>query len=128
MGYWCEGSVSTAVPPTSTSDVKGQRNKTGGITIRAALVYGAMNRCCRGYRRTHAPDNTLIQTEIQLLCDTDFPEVGRGLKINNVYFQEDLPLLSQYLISRFKAVTKPWFCAAREYSEWNDRYASILLL
>lgn len=38
MGYWWEGSTSTAVPPTSTSDVVGQRNKIEGSTLGAALV------------------------------------------------------------------------------------------
>ena len=40
MEYWQEGSTPTAIPPTSTSDVMGQHNKTGGITFRATLVYG----------------------------------------------------------------------------------------
>jgi len=31
MEYWREGSASTAVPPTSASDVVGQHNKIGGI-------------------------------------------------------------------------------------------------
>ena len=35
--YWWEGSVSTAIPPTSTSDIMGQHNKLGGIFSRAAL-------------------------------------------------------------------------------------------
>jgi len=38
MGYWWEGSLSTAIPPTSASDIVGQHNKTGGITFRAAIV------------------------------------------------------------------------------------------
>ncbi len=33
------GSASTAVPPTSTSDVMGQHDKIGGSTFRAALVH-----------------------------------------------------------------------------------------
>ena len=37
MEYWWEGSTSTAVPPTSTSDIVGQCNKIEGITFRAAL-------------------------------------------------------------------------------------------
>ena len=36
--YWREGSTSTAIPPTSASDVVGQRNKIGGFTFGAALV------------------------------------------------------------------------------------------
>ena len=36
--YWWEGSTSTAVPPTSTSDVTGQHNKRRG-TIFGALPY-----------------------------------------------------------------------------------------
>ena len=36
MGYWWEGSASTAIPLTSASDVVGQHGKTGGITFRAA--------------------------------------------------------------------------------------------
>jgi len=39
MEYWWEGSTSTAVSPTPASDVLCQRNKMGGIAIRAALVY-----------------------------------------------------------------------------------------
>ena len=37
-GYWQEGSTSTAVPPTSTSDVTGQQNIMGGIISGAALA------------------------------------------------------------------------------------------
>jgi len=39
MEYWWEVSTSTAIPPTSTSDVVGQHHNIGGITFRAALVY-----------------------------------------------------------------------------------------
>jgi len=39
MKYWWEGSVSTAIPPTSASDTAGQQNKKGGITFRASLLY-----------------------------------------------------------------------------------------
>ena len=35
-----EGSVSTAIPPPSASDVMGQHNKQGGITFRADTVMG----------------------------------------------------------------------------------------
>ena len=38
MGYWWEGSTSTAITPTSASDIVGQYNKIGGITSRAALI------------------------------------------------------------------------------------------
>jgi len=38
MEYWWEGSASTDIPPSSTFDVMGQHNKTGGITFRAALI------------------------------------------------------------------------------------------
>ena len=38
MEYWCEGSASTAIPPTFTSDTAGQRNEIGGITFGAALI------------------------------------------------------------------------------------------
>ena len=37
--YWWEGSTSTAIQPTSISDVVGQHNKTVGITFGAALVF-----------------------------------------------------------------------------------------
>ena len=43
MRYWWEGSTSTAIPPTSASDAMSQRNKTGGITSRAALVKYIVN-------------------------------------------------------------------------------------
>jgi len=43
MEYWWEGSTSTAIPPTSASDAMSQRNKTGGITSRAALVKYIVN-------------------------------------------------------------------------------------
>ena len=36
--YLWEGSTSSAIPPTSTSDIVGQHNKIGGITFRAALI------------------------------------------------------------------------------------------
>lgn len=38
MEYWWEGSTSTAIPPTSASDIMGQRNKLEGTTFRAVLV------------------------------------------------------------------------------------------
>ena len=38
-GYWWEGSASTAIPPTSTSDTVSQHNELGGITFGAALVF-----------------------------------------------------------------------------------------
>ena len=38
MGYFWEGSVSTAIPPISASDVVGQQNKIGGITFGASLI------------------------------------------------------------------------------------------
>ena len=37
--HWWEGSASSAMPPTSASDVMGQHSKIGGITFRAAFVY-----------------------------------------------------------------------------------------
>jgi len=38
MEYRQEGSTSTAIPPTSASDVVGQNNKIGGLTFGAVLV------------------------------------------------------------------------------------------
>ena len=40
MGYWWEGSASTAIPPTSTADVVSQHNERGGITSGSVLT------CC----------------------------------------------------------------------------------
>lgn len=37
MGYWCEDSTSSAIPPTSTSNGMGQHHKVGGTTFAAAL-------------------------------------------------------------------------------------------
>jgi len=39
MECWQEGSNSTAVPQTTTSDVVGQHNKIGGVTFGAALIH-----------------------------------------------------------------------------------------
>ena len=39
MEYWWEGSTSTAISPTSTSDFVGQHNKIGGINFGATLVH-----------------------------------------------------------------------------------------
>jgi len=36
MEYWWEGSTSTAIPTTSTSDVVDQNNKVGGIALGVA--------------------------------------------------------------------------------------------
>jgi len=36
--YWWEGSISTAIPPTSTSDVMGQHHKIGGIAFKAPVI------------------------------------------------------------------------------------------
>jgi len=38
MGYWCEGTTCTIVPPQSASDIVGQENKIGGISFGAALL------------------------------------------------------------------------------------------
>ena len=38
MGYWRQGSTSTAIPPTSASDVVDQHNKIGGVRFGAPLV------------------------------------------------------------------------------------------
>jgi len=38
MKYWWEDSTSTAVPPTSASDIMSQSNNMGGITFGAALI------------------------------------------------------------------------------------------
>jgi len=38
MEYWSEGSASTAIPPTSASDIVGQHNKIGGITSAAGPI------------------------------------------------------------------------------------------
>ena len=38
MGCWWEGSASTAIPPTPTSDVAYQHHKIGGITFGRAFV------------------------------------------------------------------------------------------
>jgi len=43
MKYWQEGSTSTAIPPTPTSDILGQHNKIGGITFGAALIKYIVN-------------------------------------------------------------------------------------
>jgi len=36
--HWWEDSASTAIPPTSASDVMGQHHKIGHITFRAAVI------------------------------------------------------------------------------------------
>ena len=42
MEYWWEGSTSTAVPPTSASDVVGLHHKLGSITFGAAPVFSVL--------------------------------------------------------------------------------------
>ena len=39
MEHWWEGSTSTALSPTSASDMLGQRNKARGIAFGAALIF-----------------------------------------------------------------------------------------
>ena len=39
MEYWRGGSTSTAISPTSASDIVGQHNKIGGINSGATLIY-----------------------------------------------------------------------------------------
>ena len=41
MEYWWEGSTSTAVTPTSTSDTDSQNHEVGGSTYGAALIHVA---------------------------------------------------------------------------------------
>jgi len=50
MKYRWERSTSTVVPPTSNSDITGHHNKTGDITIRAALTH-IKKRNKKQYRR-----------------------------------------------------------------------------
>jgi len=38
MKYWWEGLTSTAIPPTSISDITGQQNDTGDITFGAGHI------------------------------------------------------------------------------------------
>ena len=38
MEYWWEGPISTAIPPTSASDIMSQHNKTGDITFGVILM------------------------------------------------------------------------------------------
>ena len=59
MGYWQEGSASTAVPPPSDSDMVGQHNKTGGITFGAALIC-PIDRCVWLWRQMNAIKNLLV--------------------------------------------------------------------
>jgi len=40
VGYWWEGSTSTATPPTCASGVVGQQHKIGGIIFGAAIAVG----------------------------------------------------------------------------------------
>ena len=42
MKYWWEGSTSTAILPTSTSDIMGQCDKVEDITFGAALLQNTM--------------------------------------------------------------------------------------
>ena len=42
MEYWFESSTSTAIPPTSTSDIAYQHCKIGGVTFRAALTFRSL--------------------------------------------------------------------------------------
>ena len=59
MEHWQEGSASTAMPSTSTSDMVGQHNETGGIIFRSTLIHGTfclssiMNFCYSGSK--HSP-------------------------------------------------------------------------
>ena len=39
LEYWREGSTSSAILPTSASDITGQLNKIAGNTFRPALLY-----------------------------------------------------------------------------------------
>ena len=43
MGYWWEGSTSTAIPPTSASDGMGQHHKIEGITFGTPLSFAVIN-------------------------------------------------------------------------------------
>jgi len=38
MEYWQESSITTAIPPTSASDVMSPHNKIGGINFGAASI------------------------------------------------------------------------------------------
>ena len=54
MEYYWEGSLFTAIPPTSAFEVVGQHNKIRGITFRAALVSGVS--CLKDGTKTYHLD------------------------------------------------------------------------
>jgi hypothetical protein len=56
--YWREGSASTAISPTSTSDVMGQRNKIGVINFGVTLVH--FNRSEKYLHSEADPSNLLF--------------------------------------------------------------------
>ena len=58
MEYWWEGSTSTAIPPTSASEVMGQYIKIAGVTIGAALIL------CRSL--THHIEELFLSSAVQL--------------------------------------------------------------
>jgi len=82
MEYWRGGSTSTAIPPTSTSDIAGQRNQIEGVTFRAAFmacrnknedINGTGMQCsfCKSYTNVTAIE-TLVQMDqsyvINFIC------------------------------------------------------------
>lgn len=44
LEYWWEGTTSTAVQPTSDTDIVGHHDRIGGIAFAAILIYSKM--CC----------------------------------------------------------------------------------
>ena len=75
--YWSEGSTSIAIPPTSASDVVGQRYKIQGIIFKAALVpLFKMHNCWKTL-----PYDTGTVLSSRMLCLSGNSLFGQGLYI-----------------------------------------------
>ena len=97
MEYWWDGSASTIISPTSTSDVMDQCNKIEDITFGAALI---IIDCGRPLRNLHTFVNGLLQTFF-------FPQLWQCLvESAHVLSGSALPLLKSFFYWKMIKVSK----------------------
>ena len=66
MECWWQGSASTAIPPTSTSDIGSKHHKIGGITFGTALIYAAMH----AWTWSYICDICNVNSQVSCCCST----------------------------------------------------------
>lgn len=122
MECWWEGLASSAIPPPSTSDIAGQRNKKGSITFRAAL--GCVERLEDLPHRRHFRMDFVKQNQISLY--TVVNTIGYELVPYKQIICSDANLaqilklawVHQIALSEQMAFTLPFYSCSLNISVW----------